>query len=72
MLQTSGSLGDGQGNGDITIIMFDGWDAPWSRITYDEVPFHEIYELVKRLQPNCADSVCAIAAAFPFTVVALC
>src|SRR4051812_45655876 len=39
--------------GDITMIMFDGWDAPWSRITYDEVPFHQIYSLVKRLQPNC-------------------
>jgi alpha-L-fucosidase len=35
------------------MLMFDGWDAPWSRITYDEVPFHEIYALVKRLQPNC-------------------
>ena len=39
--------------GDITMLMFDGWDAPWSRITYGEVPFHEIYALVKRLQPNC-------------------
>ncbi len=39
--------------GDITMLMFDGWDAPWSRITYDEVPFHEIYALVKRLQPDC-------------------
>ncbi|MEO8620219.1 MAG: alpha-L-fucosidase [bacterium] len=39
--------------GDITMLMCDGWDAPWSRITYDEVPFHEIYGLVKRLQPNC-------------------
>jgi alpha-L-fucosidase len=39
--------------GEITIVMFDGWDAPWSRITYEEVPFHEIYALVKRLQPDC-------------------
>jgi alpha-L-fucosidase len=39
--------------GDITIIMFDGWDASWSRITYEEVPFHEIYGLVKQLQPDC-------------------
>jgi alpha-L-fucosidase len=31
----------------------DGWDAPWSRITYEEVPFHEIYEHIKNLQPNC-------------------
>lgn len=35
------------------MLMCDGWDAPWSRITYEEVPFHEIYALVKRLQPNC-------------------
>jgi alpha-L-fucosidase len=39
--------------GDITMIMFDGWDAPWSRITYDEVSFAEIYALVKQLQPDC-------------------
>lgn len=39
--------------GEITLLIFDGWDAPWSRITYQEVPFHEIYALVKRLQPNC-------------------
>lgn len=39
--------------GDITIIMFDGWDAPWSRISYEEVPFHEINALVKQLQPDC-------------------
>ncbi|MEO5798087.1 MAG: alpha-L-fucosidase, partial [Gemmatimonadales bacterium] len=39
--------------GDFAIVMFDGWDAPWSRIGYDEVPFREIYDLVKRLQPNC-------------------
>jgi alpha-L-fucosidase len=41
------------GYGPINVLIFDGWDAPWSRITYDEVPFHEIYALVKRLQPNC-------------------
>ncbi|MGH7131372.1 MAG: alpha-L-fucosidase [Phycisphaerales bacterium] len=39
--------------GDINVLIFDGWDAPWSRIPYDEVPFHEIYALVKQLQPNC-------------------
>ena len=39
--------------GAFTIVMFDGWDAPWSRITYDEVPFHEIYAHVKQLQPDC-------------------
>jgi alpha-L-fucosidase len=41
------------GYGDIDLLIFDGWDAPWSRITYEEVPFHDIYQLVKRLQPNC-------------------
>ncbi|MBS1726161.1 MAG: alpha-L-fucosidase [Armatimonadetes bacterium] len=39
--------------GEIDVLIFDGWDAPWSRIPYSEVPFHEIYALVKRLQPNC-------------------
>ncbi len=35
------------------LLIFDGWDAPWSRITYDEVPFHEIYAHIKTLQPDC-------------------
>jgi alpha-L-fucosidase len=39
--------------GEIDILITDGWDAPWSRITYEEVPFHEIYEHIKNLQPNC-------------------
>ncbi|RYY58041.1 MAG: carbohydrate-binding protein [Chitinophagaceae bacterium] len=39
--------------GDITALIIDGWDAPWSRISYDDVPFQEIYKLVKSLQPNC-------------------
>jgi alpha-L-fucosidase len=39
--------------GDITALVIDGWDAPWSRISYDDVPFEEIYGLIKRLQPNC-------------------
>ncbi|MGV3615504.1 MAG: alpha-L-fucosidase [Fimbriimonas sp.] len=38
--------------GEINLLIFDGWDAPWSRIPYDEVPFVEIYAHVKRLQPN--------------------
>src|SRR5580692_8681119 len=41
------------GYGEIDILITDGWDAPWSRITYEEVPFHEIYEHIKNLQPNC-------------------
>ncbi len=39
--------------GAIDFLIFDGWDAPWSRFTYEEVPFDEIYRLVKSIQPNC-------------------
>lgn len=39
--------------GEITALVIDGWDAPWSRISYDDVPFEDIYRLIKRLQPNC-------------------
>jgi len=39
--------------GEITALIIDGWDAPWSRISYDDVPFEEIYRLIKSLQPNC-------------------
>ena len=39
--------------GDITALIIDGWDAPWSRISYDEISFPEIYNYVKSLQPNC-------------------
>ncbi|MFZ0759532.1 MAG: alpha-L-fucosidase [Candidatus Sulfotelmatobacter sp.] len=39
--------------GDIFALIIDGWNAPWSRITYEEIPFHEIYGLVKSLQPDC-------------------
>lgn len=39
--------------GEITALVIDGWDAPWSRISYDEIPFEDIYRLVKSLQPNC-------------------
>jgi alpha-L-fucosidase len=39
--------------GTIDLLIFDGWDAPWSRISYEEVPFTEIYALVKKLQPGC-------------------
>jgi len=31
--------------GEINVLIFDGWDAPWSRIPYEEVPFQEIYAL---------------------------
>jgi len=39
--------------GDITALIIDGWDAPWSRISYDDIPFNEIYHYIKSLQPNC-------------------
>jgi alpha-L-fucosidase len=39
--------------GEVDILITDGWDAPWSRITYEEVPFHEIYEHIKNLQADC-------------------
>lgn len=39
--------------GEITAIIIDGWDAPWSRISYDDIPFNEVYTHIKRLQPNC-------------------
>ena len=39
--------------GEINALIIDGWDAPWSRISYDEIPFEEIYLLVKSIQPNC-------------------
>lgn len=39
--------------GEIKALIIDGWDAPWSRISYDDVPFEDIYRLVKTLQPDC-------------------
>ncbi|MGY0037237.1 alpha-L-fucosidase [Pedobacter sp. NJ-S-72] len=39
--------------GEINALIIDGWDAPWSRISYDDVPFEEIYTLIKSIQPNC-------------------
>ena len=39
--------------GPVNTLMFDGWDAPWGRISYQDIPFPEIYNHVKSLQPNC-------------------
>jgi alpha-L-fucosidase len=39
--------------GKIEALIIDGWDAPWSRISYDDISFEDIYTLVKSLQPNC-------------------
>jgi alpha-L-fucosidase len=41
------------GYGEVDILITDGWNAPWSRITYEEVPFREIYDHIKSLQPDC-------------------
>lgn len=39
--------------GPISALIIDGWDAPWSRISYDDIPFEEIYLHIKSIQPNC-------------------
>jgi alpha-L-fucosidase len=39
--------------GKIEAIIIDGWDAPWSRISYDDIPFEDVYHLVKSIQPDC-------------------
>ena len=39
--------------GKIEALIIDGWDAPWSRISYDDIPFEEVYHLIKSLQPEC-------------------
>lgn len=41
------------GYGPITALILDGWDAAWSRIGYDEIPYRTIYDTVKALQPDC-------------------
>lgn len=39
--------------GPLTALILDGWRASWSRISYAELPYREIYDLVKTLQPDC-------------------
>ena len=39
--------------GEIDALIIDGWNAPWSRITYEEMPFSEIYRHIKSMQPDC-------------------
>ena len=39
--------------GEITALVIDGWNAAWSRLNYEEMPFLEIYNHLKQLQPNC-------------------
>jgi len=39
--------------GPIPALIFDGWNASWSRIGYDQLPYREIRDMVKSLQPDC-------------------
>lgn len=39
--------------GPVTALMIDGWDAPWARISYDDISFEEIYNFIKSIQPEC-------------------
>ncbi|KAB7771543.1 alpha-L-fucosidase [Xanthomonas maliensis] len=39
--------------GPITALVLDGWNAAWSRISYEQLPYREIYASVKSLQPDC-------------------
>lgn len=39
--------------GPVTALMIDGWDAPWSRLSYDDISFAEIYNFCKSIQPDC-------------------
>lgn len=39
--------------GPVTALMIDGWDAPWARLSYDDISFEEIYNFCKSIQPDC-------------------
>lgn len=39
--------------GPITALMIDGWDAPWSRLSYEDINFEDIYNFCKSIQPEC-------------------
>jgi len=41
------------GYGEIPFLIVDGWNAPWGGPSYEDLPFEEVDELVKRLQPDC-------------------
>lgn len=41
------------GYGDVLCLVFDGWNSPWGGPDYAEVPYPEIYTLIKSLQPEC-------------------
>jgi len=39
--------------GEIPFIIIDGWNAPWGGPSWEELPFEELDELIKGIQPNC-------------------
>lgn len=39
--------------GPVTALMIDGWDAPWSRLSYEDISFEDIYNFCKSIQPEC-------------------
>lgn len=39
--------------GEIPFLIADGWNSPWGGPTYEMLPFEELDELVKSLQPDC-------------------
>lgn len=41
------------GYGDIPFLIIDGWNAHWGGPKYEDLPFEEINDFVKGLQPNC-------------------
>ncbi len=41
------------GYGPVTAIIFDGYEAPWGRLSYDDIHFWDLYRLIKSLQPDC-------------------
>lgn len=39
--------------GEIPFLIADGWNSPWGGPTYEMLPFEELDQLVKSLQPDC-------------------
>lgn len=39
--------------GELPFLIIDGWNAHWGGPNYEDLPFEEINELVKSLQPQC-------------------
>lgn len=39
--------------GEVPFIMVDGWNAPWGGPSFEQLPFSELDEFIKSIQPNC-------------------